>query len=690
MRNYKLDATLLPEIWVTWMSKNGRIWMNNSGARFNKPMSWMRYDDESDMGYAGYRKQDSRIPFGNNYYSNTSDKLWVASGSQQLFAYAKYHKDIDRLELAAVRYDTTRGEGKHDWVYAGDRMFISKDKTVVDKDGNAFGVITVKKHSMHYYTRNALQALLRLTTSTHFVSEFKKFIGHDYFIIGNGASEYIQFPWHIQRWYDTVQKTRTTGKSQKLVDELVSLPLGSIEHLAYKYLPVELEDKWRNSQTRSNIIYFERVNDEWSVLRALIRNDDGEFEESWRVYLGDDGTNRIVSKADDGWIPSAQNRGWHFRRQYYFANKGEAVEKCDRIKYIAPIIEHEEIDVLLTTLRFPFIEQLYKMGQRELAMRVARDGTPKAQIKNVFGYYNDKEKNALRQIGMTKQQLDLYCEKRDNRYFHGGSVMEIMRKILGNDLSRVSSEIFSKYMNAIDALLEGSYGMITRIERLNVDRGRFLKNAVRLNEKNSNAARLISDTLSVYNRLYYGEPVEVDWIFDDYSDIVRTHDALTALANEREAERRAYYNMEEKKRRELDEKKRQKTDELRKHYEYEDDEFIIRLPKDVYEIINEGAKQSICIGGYTTRHSKGETNLFFLRRKSDESAPFYAIEMNNSKVIVQIHGHSNKWLGNNPEAIPTVVRWLRKNGIKCDDKILTCTARGYGRTNEYITMPVVD
>jgi hypothetical protein len=569
-------------------------------------------------------------------------------------------------------------------------MFIAKDKTVVDKDGNTFGTIVLKKGSLYYCERHALQGLMHLTQSTHFVSEFKKFIGHDYFIIGNGASEYIQFPWHIQKWYDSVQKTRTNGKTQKFVDALVELPLGSIDHLAYKYLPVELPDKWRNIEVRNNIIYFERVNYEWSVLRALIRNDDGDFEESWRVYLGDDGTNRIVSKTDNGWIPSSQNRGWHFRRQYYFANKEEAIEKCNRIKYIAPIIESEGIDVLITTLRFPAIEQLYKMGQTQLAKKIAADSTPKAYIKNMFGYYNEKEKNVLRQIGMTKQQLDLYCNKRNDRYFHGSSVMEIIRAILGNDLSRVSNEIFSKYMNAIDTMLDGSYGMIARIEHLNIDRGRFFKNAVRLNEKNSNAARLIADTLSVYNRLYYGEPVEVDWMFDDYSDIVRAHDALTALSNEREAERRSYYNMEEKKRRELDEKKRKETDEKRKHYEYEDDEFIIRLPKDVQEIISEGARQCICIGGYTSRHSRGETNLFFLRRKDSESVPFYAIEMSNNKTVVQIHGHSNKWLGNNPEAIPTVVRWLRKNGIKCDDKILTCTARGYGRTNEYIEMPIVD
>jgi hypothetical protein len=212
---------------------------------------------------------------------------------------------------------------------------------------------------------------------------------------------------------------------------------------------------------------------------------------------------------------------------------------------------------------------------------------------------------------------------------------------------------------------------------------------VRLSAKNSNTARILSDTINSYRRLR-GDRPEIDWYFDDYSDIVRAHDALDALAREQGAAQRAYYNLSEQKRREQDEKKRKEVDEKRKCFEYEDDEFIIRLPKDVIEIVSEGTRQCICIGGYTSRHSRGETNLFFLRRKDDETTPFYAIEMNNDKNIVQIHGHSNKWLGNNPEAIPTVVRWLRKNNIKCDNSILTCKAKGYGRINDYITMPKVD
>jgi hypothetical protein len=199
MKNYTLDTTLLPEVWVTWMSKGGRIWMNNSGTRFKEPMHWMRYDDERSINGCYWRNEDNRIPFGNNYVSNKSDKMWVQAGSQLHYTYAKYHADIDRLELAAVRYDTTRSEEEHGWMYAGDRLFIGEDKTVVDKDGNHFGTITIKKYSTHYDERHALQALMRLMESPQFIGEFKKFIGHDYFVIGNGATVYIQYPWHIQK-----------------------------------------------------------------------------------------------------------------------------------------------------------------------------------------------------------------------------------------------------------------------------------------------------------------------------------------------------------------------------------------------------------------------------------------------------------------------------------------------------------
>lgn len=690
MKNYKLDQTLLPEVWVTWMSKDGRIWMNDSGARYNKPQYWMDYDGEYNMRY--HRGNNGKIPYGSHWGTRNNDRLWINSGSQLYYAYAKYHEDIDRLEIAAVRYDTTRAEGKHTWHYDGDRFFIGKDKSIVNIDGTPhIGAYNVKRHNSAYNPKDMLSMILRLTHNDKFVNEFKKFIGHNYYIIGNGTSVNIEYGWQLQKWYMSKQKARSTGKAQQLVDKLIGLPLGNIDGLEYKYAPKEKSHYTRyESAYINNIIYFERVNDEWSVLRALIREEDGYFNEAWRVYLGDDGTNRIASKSNNDWVPASQQKGWYGRQSFYFANKDEAIEKCNRIKYIAPMMAPEEsINTLITTLRFPCIEQLYKMGQTKLALRIARSSTPMAEMKDIFGdYYKEKEKNVLRQIGMTKYQLDAYCAKRENQSYYGRNIMKRMRETLGDDLSRIDNATFEKYLNALDEILRRFYADHF-IDNLNVDKNKFWKNVVRLNEKNSTVAHLISDTINQYHYLRNVRP-EIDWLFDDFSDVVRTHDAITELRNEEMREQRAYWNMAEAERRKKDDTKRKEVDEKRKCYEYEDENFVIRLPKDVAEIITEGSKQSICIGGYTSRHSRGETNLFFLRKKSDENTPFYAIEMSNDKNIVQIHGFGNKWLGNNPEAIPTVVRWLRKHNIKCDPKILTCKARGYGRTNDYIEMPKVD
>ena len=691
MKNYKLDESLLPEVWVTWLGSNGRIWANNKGKRQKHPEPWMAYDGKRDVCHC-YRGDDL-IPIGNNWCSRNKDKIWVNSGSQLMYAYAKYHKDIDRLEIAAVKYDTTRKETKHEWSFVGDRFFIAKDKSVINQDGvPCTNYFNVKKNYTAYRAKDMISCILRLTTNDKFMQEFKKFIGNNYFSIGNGTVENIKYPYQLSKWYISKQKVRTKGKAQELTDKLTAIPLSDIEHLAYKYKPITHRGNYR-SYTISNIIYFERVDDEWSVLRALVRNENDTFEETWRVYLSDSGDNRIVSKSYGVWIPSKQPNSWQIRSSYYFANVSEAEEKCNRIKYILPMLKdnHNDVSYMITTFRFPEIEQLYKMGYVGIANSLACSNTPKADIKQKFGgYYNEKGNNVLRKIGLTKYQLDTYvnkCAAHDGRY--GDSpTLTVMRKIFGNDLSRIDNVTYDEYIDAVNSATRNFWSM-RNIDTLNVDESRFWKNLIRIGKKNPQIYNVVNDTINAYKYLNPDEP-EIDWMFDSYSDAVRTHNAIIELKNERERERRAYWDMAEAERRKKDDERRKKVDEERKCYEYEDEDFIIRLPKNVLEIITEGSAQRICIGGYTTRHSKGDTNLFFLRKKSDEDTPFYAIEMDKNKHIVQIHGFGNKWLGCNPEAIPTVIRWLRKNDIKCKDSILTCKATGYGHINSYVPMPVVD
>ena len=701
MRKYALDTTMLPQVWVTWATTkdgqfNGRYWLNcQTGKKENVPEPWMYYDGECSIGR--YREPYS---CGVSWNTVKNDKIWVPSNSRLYYVYAKYHKDIDRLEVAAVKMDTSRKEITRTWEYAGDRFFIAKDKSIINQNGvpQVRSMFAYKNHTA-YCGKDLLSMLLRMNHNDHIISEFKKFIGGDYFTIGNGSSQKIEYRWHISRWYETVQKTRSAGKQQKLADELVKMPLTDASGFATKYQPIpNNEDSYWRSYDIDGIVYFERLVDGWCVLRSFIRNKDGSLREEWRMYINDDGRNRIISESNGDWVPSNQVRN-NWRNHSYIVNKDDAMANCNRIKYILAADDKvemtKEVDFLVTALRFPEIEQLIKLGHRKAAHDIAFCSTPKAYIKEKFGgYFNDKEKTLLRKIGMTKHQFDEYMSSDANNsgyYNESRRALETMRKMFGNDLSSMDNASFDKYFEALRTMSRSFHGKIERyMGYLNLDMMRFFKNLVRLGEKNRAVYGLANDTIDDYIALSVGTEPDVDWYFDSYSDLVRIHDAVTELKRMQDAERRAYWSIAEKERLAKEEKKREELDEQRKVYEYEDDKYIIRLPKTLSEIVNEGSAQRICIGGYTSRHARGETNIFFIREKSAESVPFYAIEMSNSKNIVQIHGYCNQWLGNDPDAIPTVVRWLRKNGIKCEDKILTCKAKGYGACNDYVPMPVVD
>jgi hypothetical protein len=699
MRNYKLDESLLPEVWLTWESKSGSVYMNGkNGKRQRHPENWMCTEEDIYN-----QSTKGKISCGCYWENRNEPRIWAKSGSNLIFAYAKYHADIKRLELAAVKYDTTRGEYAHEWKFAGRRFFIDKDKSCLLEDGSVYtqGYKDLFQHYSVWNVRQMLQMLTRQHSNDNFTKEFRKFIGANYFTIGNGNVVDIEYSYHVQKWYETVQKTRSAGKAQKLTDKLIEMPLCNIDGFGEKY-PIKKNESSKYYNMK-DVIYFEKVNDDWCVLRSLHRNEDNELNETWRVYIGKDGATRIVSKNKNGWVPSKQPLHNRYGANYaYIANMDEAISQCPRIKYIMSSKkiekEYQISDFLITSLRFPEIEQLCKLGFGNSVETITRSYTPKADIKDLFGgYYNEKEKSLLRKVGMTKPQLDVYIkhsgeDKSYISYEHRGSLSEL-RSMFGNDLTYLDVNSFEKYLIACKEWRKFKHwngSLIMDNAGLNLDNMRFFKNLVRLMNKRYDIFTVVYDAINAYRSLRNDRRLDIDWYFDDVSDAIRAHDALIELERIQREEDRARYNMQEAERRKKEEEKRKKLDKERQVYEYEDADFIIRLPKDANEIVQEGATQHICIGGYVSRHSMGDTNLFFLRSKSDPDKPFYAIEMNNGLTIQQIHGFGNRWLGNNPEVIPTVIRWLRKHGIKCNNEILTCKATGYGMSKEFVPMPVVD
>ena len=167
------------------------------------------------------------------------------------------------------------------------------------------------------------------------------------------------------------------------------------------------------------------------------------------------------------------------------------------------------------------------------------------------------------------------------------------------------------------------------------------------------------------------------WKFNSKKDLEDLHDKAIKMQNN------AYKKQKEMKSQKLLNKyklTKKKRDEL---YDFEDDEFIIKMPDTPIDIMEEGKALNHCVGGYMENHVEGKTTILFLRRKNDPETSFYTIEIKNNKVI-QIHGKHNRWLGNNPEAIPFMRKWLAKTGAECTERILRLNATGYAGVGQLV------
>lgn len=91
-------------------------------------------------------------------------------------------------------------------------------------------------------------------------------------------------------------------------------------------------------------------------------------------------------------------------------------------------------------------------------------------------------------------------------------------------------------------------------------------------------------------------------------------------------------------------------------------EHIIIPPSDPSELFMETNVLGHCVGGYLSRVTESETNIFFLRKREEPDVPFYTIQVKNDGTIWQIHGKENS---NLPKTMyPFIYDWIDKKGTK--------------------------
>lgn len=410
----------------------------------------------------------------------------------------------------------------------------------------------------------------------------------------------------------------------------------------------------------------------------------------------------------------------------------EEIKNLDLFKYISDEIQEytDDFSKYFIMLRKPIVEQLIKISCPKIADHISTDNQVAANLKEIVGEVNAKKKTIKEIFGMTTKQIryiEGYLRTENRGIYYSSNIFTLQdigflyelftNKPSFSSLNDISDIDFKTFTNAVDAAVNLKinnsldrhwnwrwdhddnrlkYG--PTFERLcpdNIDpqnRYKYIIKMIKMCHKADVNIQIIADNHRMFNQLH-GEfrPENIKLEYNCPSDIIRIHDSLVELITAQNAEQARINALKQEERNKELEKKMAKLDEKRREFEYEDDTYMIRIPKKLSELTTEGTIQRICIGSYVNAHAQGNSNIYFLRKKSNPDTPFFAIEEKGGRII-QIHGYCNKWLGADDDsfaAVPFVRRWLRDKKISCDVKILTSKARGYSCGLEFRELPAI-
>ena len=102
--------------------------------------------------------------------------------------------------------------------------------------------------------------------------------------------------------------------------------------------------------------------------------------------------------------------------------------------------------------------------------------------------------------------------------------------------------------------------------------------------------------------------------------------------------------------------------EIKDKYEYRNEEYLIRVPESLFEIVTEGQALHHCAGAsdrYFDRIMQRETYICFLRRAAFPEAPYYTVEVEPGGTIRQHRGYMDEEPGIE-EIKPFLREWQRE------------------------------
>lgn len=308
---------------------------------------------------------------------------------------------------------------------------------------------------------------------------------------------------------------------------------------------------------------------------------------------------------------------------YYYASPScvlyeknlESMMKDTDLKYIPTrkVFEGKYLsinDVLMTMDRnHDVIEKIVKAGLNNLLDEIIHHGIPNEintngiRLNDILRLDREKQKMAVNMDCTLEELKVLQAEQMARMSMEESLVREITKYIKWKSLDDIclflQRKNLRKTLNYLDKLQQETQEAPPTVLR---DYENYLEQLARLRIKADKQNRFPSNFYHVHEEL---------------SQIIREKDE----------------KFEKAKLREKNKILRKAVEEVKSDYETRSNTFMIVWPRSKADFTKEGQLQHNCVGGYFERCAKGETTVFFLRKKEEPEKPLCTVEFNKGKLV---------------------------------------------------------
>ena len=601
---------------------------------------------------------------GTFMHSPNSLGWWIA-------AY-RYDEETDLFETATIHIDCHKRNDNRNWTYHH-RYFVTRDRKIYDVNGNEPSYFVAANSAGDRYAYDKKHYIMQLTNlrqATDFAEQFTAFAKGD-FRTNTHSCISAQYPYYLRYWITYKEKSSNANtKSKSDVEKCMAIPLDKFDVKSYS---TAVYEDFARVENHNGIFVFRQF---YKCMEKITEKYRVYFFNPKKIFY------LVYNNDKDCWVKNGSFTSATFRGKI----KNPEVFENTRYDFINNICHERNRTIYryVIAMREPVFEQLYKMGCDYFVKDAINllYKSPLTALDNKLGVREEKKKDrTYKRYDFTAKQLK-YLAKLEGMSYISSLCLNLFKNsydVVHMDIKQFETLI--KYVRRIDCVQRFPYwnrenNCLSAENKIVFER--LCKIAEK--EKNDSIFTIYRDTQAYFNRhIITTNPACIK----KADELRRLHDAAIEAEIAQRAEREAKRNAE------LDEQ-RKKVDKKRKEWNYEDDNYIIRLPNTVSEIVAEGQKLHHCVGGYASRHAAGDTTIMFLREKANPDVPFYTIEVSRYNHLVQAHCFGNGWLGLNPDAARFVYKWLRNKGIEFDKKILLCTATGYSSNGKYLDESILE